>query len=1236
MADIRKRFEDAVASAQIVLKQNAADTAKKVADLLGQFIDAFPKNLAAIEDKAMLSEEAMAFLDELPDIAKELREQLHEAHAVPMGRNLAKDLGTMPEITAALIKAIEEFPSLTVEQEDFSKRMGSLHTLNEQLAGAAEGAIVELAMEPRDEIDKTIFVSPGGKKRMAPRLVKFLPEHKVYTEVFAGSAAVFFQKEPAEKSILNDRDTEIAFAYRAIRDLTDAELNDLKKRNWVSDKEHNKKVKAMKPKTKMDRLYKFLYLAATSFGGMRGSGFDGNSQGNNLQCIKRLEKFAPKLEGVKVYCGDYEKPLIENDGPNTVHFLDPPYPGTDAGLGESEFDEERFIKILKRIKGKFVITYGTTGKADFSDFFVRKISVPRLLTGGKGSKPNAKRFIQLLVTNFDTGDKSHVKAEEDMKREKEKEKKERARQRAKDKAKKGFPNEEAEVGVHVHNLEREKGVTKLDGLHRHLFRIPFAMTLTDGDGNKASLEEGALLLTEEDGPHIHNLSKDDDGQEVAGAADTIHRHIIKLPESDIELITATDGEHSHELQTWSSGFDGAHEHELPLGEETLKSLNGEEFWKLIGSPDQDGIPPAPPASELAQLDDDVDIPPPEEVGGVDIANKATWSTAFINDLPDSAFLYIEPGGEKDEEGKTTPRSLRHFPYKDENGKIDLPHLRNAVQRIPQSKIPGFSAEDKKRLQDKARRILADEKERLGLSDDGDGEGVKKGTDLTSWDSNAGPKIKIQELANDLLGKEEAPDIIVWKADPPLGKLPALKVPDPNFLIDRLQAGEIAGILSRVKQNRRVGKPQVLVNEVRRMGLGSSYVWGVVVQEEPIHAASVEALEPEQQNGLDRFAVNEFGEDKGVWFLPLRLLVMFDPPISMRRPPSGRRFAGDVDFETDLVRSRQISLADAMQATALREVHSFINDPSARLLKDADDKFLLEFDARLHDFFAKVFAGTDATKAEGVTRKDTLAAHVLVVNEMAERSIGSFEADQFGKETTASLVVRAEKDVLNSVLKQEGMVIQTLIFDKQLFSRSAARRWAREHEFVSSKVDETETSFRLRQREPSEFQEDSFRTIDITEGVKAVVGRLKKESTLNKRHVRLLKWDRRPTEDVEKKEERYVFGVILVPDEVDAQGDIYNVDEVRKAAHGYMEQFGRAEDNKHRFKIMHKGKPVNGVVVLETYLSKVIEEHNGQKFPVGTWFLAARVENDDIWSAIKRGAFDGFSMGGTALRERLAS
>jgi len=65
--------------------------------------------------------------------------------------------------------------------------------------------------------------------------------------------------------------------------------------------------------------------------------------------------------------------------------------------------------------------------------------------------------------------------------------------------------------------------------------------------------------------------------------------------------------------------------------------------------------------------------------------ERVWDRAYINDLPDSAFALVQSGGEKDEQGKTVPRSLSRLPHHRADGSIDLPHLRNAMARAPQMK-----------------------------------------------------------------------------------------------------------------------------------------------------------------------------------------------------------------------------------------------------------------------------------------------------------------------------------------------------------------------------------------------------------------------------------------------------------------------------------------------------------------------------------------------------------------------
>jgi len=66
--------------------------------------------------------------------------------------------------------------------------------------------------------------------------------------------------------------------------------------------------------------------------------------------------------------------------------------------------------------------------------------------------------------------------------------------------------------------------------------------------------------------------------------------------------------------------------------------------------------------------------------------EAEWDTEYINNLPDDCFAYIEAGGQKDEQGKTTPRSLRHLPYRNAQGNLDAAHVRNALARLDQTEI----------------------------------------------------------------------------------------------------------------------------------------------------------------------------------------------------------------------------------------------------------------------------------------------------------------------------------------------------------------------------------------------------------------------------------------------------------------------------------------------------------------------------------------------------------------------
>ena len=68
-----------------------------------------------------------------------------------------------------------------------------------------------------------------------------------------------------------------------------------------------------------------------------------------------------------------------------------------------------------------------------------------------------------------------------------------------------------------------------------------------------------------------------------------------------------------------------------------------------------------------------------------LTENARWTRAYVNSLPDSAFLYVEPGGRRDRVGRSHPLSLRHLPYRSRTGKIDEAHLRAALSRSHQER-----------------------------------------------------------------------------------------------------------------------------------------------------------------------------------------------------------------------------------------------------------------------------------------------------------------------------------------------------------------------------------------------------------------------------------------------------------------------------------------------------------------------------------------------------------------------
>ncbi|SPL69469.1 Modification methylase DpnIIA [Acinetobacter stercoris] len=65
---------------------------------------------------------------------------------------------------------------------------------------------------------KPIVPWMGGKRRLVSLLVKKMPEHECYVEVFAGVAALFFIRDQQSKvEVINDLNGELVNLYRVVQ-----------------------------------------------------------------------------------------------------------------------------------------------------------------------------------------------------------------------------------------------------------------------------------------------------------------------------------------------------------------------------------------------------------------------------------------------------------------------------------------------------------------------------------------------------------------------------------------------------------------------------------------------------------------------------------------------------------------------------------------------------------------------------------------------------------------------------------------------------------------------------------------------------------------------------------------------------------------------------------------------------------------------------------------------------------
>lgn len=199
---------------------------------------------------------------------------------------------------------------------------------------------------------------------MLRHLLPLIPDHYTYTEAYAGGLALFWAKQPATAEVVNDVDGEIVNFYRVLQQQPDELMKAIQciihSRAQYDDAliiYHYPHL--FKP---IDRAVAFWQLTSQGFAGKIGSwGYD--FHGKEPQRISRkklvdLTPYAQRIERTTIEQNDAVKVIMAHDKPDTFHYVDPPYIGSNQGhySGYSDSDFEALLQCLSNVKGKFILS----------------------------------------------------------------------------------------------------------------------------------------------------------------------------------------------------------------------------------------------------------------------------------------------------------------------------------------------------------------------------------------------------------------------------------------------------------------------------------------------------------------------------------------------------------------------------------------------------------------------------------------------------------------------------------------------------------------------------------------------------------------------------------------------------------------------------------------------------------------------------------------------------------------
>lgn len=224
-------------------------------------------------------------------------------------------------------------------------------------------------------IKSPAFRYHGAKFRLAPWIMTFFPAHLVYVEPFGGAAGVLIQKERSYSEVYNDLDGDVANFFRVIRDREQREelIEQVIFTPYAREEFENAFLPADNPVERARRLVIRAQMGFGSAGATKGkTGFRsdtlrlyGTASHLWARYPETLSALGERLSGVMIENRPALDVIRDQDSPNTLFFVDPPYVTSTRKMSTgnsyynhemTDIDHKELILKLRTLSGMVILS----------------------------------------------------------------------------------------------------------------------------------------------------------------------------------------------------------------------------------------------------------------------------------------------------------------------------------------------------------------------------------------------------------------------------------------------------------------------------------------------------------------------------------------------------------------------------------------------------------------------------------------------------------------------------------------------------------------------------------------------------------------------------------------------------------------------------------------------------------------------------------------------------------------